>query len=307
MLNWLRPQRAVVSLMSSLGGASSSSIKVSQALQHKSFSKHSKPKGERRKVKVNSDDNPELSDMTAVPSGIDLYSKLISAARISAIAFDLELDPQSVPVIHGFNVFALNVPNGSTTEDIRGAIESVGEPENIYVFSNNSIPSRVSRSIKLSSRTNAVLQFNSEEAFKRCTSDEARLFGVLCKSSGSPHDCERTMFLEPAMYRKSLIITDVGARTSTEDFMEEFRSEINSSGLRVLSMNRACGNATEMVGSDYIVVKFPCFPSAFTALKHLKANTSYNVAFSNLRCRHYENEETGERTLAEIALISPYH
>jgi hypothetical protein len=258
-------------------------------------------------VKVNSDDNPELSDMTAVPPGIDLYSKLINSARISAVAFDLELDAQSIPVIHGFNVFALNVPNGSTTEDIRGAIESVGEPDNIYVFSNNSIPSRVPRSIKLSSRTNAVLQFNSEEAFKRCTSDEARLFGVLCKSSGSPHDCERTMFLEPAVYRKSLIITDVGAKTSLEDFIEEFRSEINSSGLRVLSMNRVSGNATEMVGSDYMVVKFPCFPSAFTALKHLKAYTSYNVAFSNLRCRHCEDEQTGERKLAELAVISPYH
>ena len=305
MLNCLRAGHSVVPTVTSLRFGTS--MKNFQALNQRSFAKHSKPKAERKKVKVNSDDDPELSDLTAIPAGIDLYSKLISATRIGSLAFELELDPLSVPVLLGFNVFALNVPNGSTADDIRGAIQSVGRPDDIYVFSNNSVPSRVSRSIKLSSRTNAVLRFNSDEAFSRCTTDEARLFGVLCKSSGSPPDCERTMFLEPATYRKSLIITDIAPTKATEEFMEEFCSEISRSGLRVLSLNRSSDNRSELVGSHYLVVKFPCFPSAFTALKYLKANTSYNVAFSNMRCRHNEDTETGEGTLVEIPMISPYH
>jgi hypothetical protein len=246
----------------------------------------------------------DLSDLTAVPSGMTPYSQLIHEGRLHS--FTINVRPtQPPPNMDGFYVFASNIPHGSTTYDITGAIERLAKPSDVWLFENNSQKSDKARSVKLSSRKNAILRLASRQEYDNLTRPEARLFGVLCKSSGKPNDGERTMFLEPAETKRALIVTDINADWTISQLTTSLHTKLEEDGIHLDALEFT-ESADSVIGKRYAVLQFPCFPSCFTALKCIESAKCFKAAFTNFRSGWITPQDGGQPYFGETLYLSIY-
>lgn len=260
--------------------------------------------GTLKRLKREKDDSEvELSDMSAIPAGIDLYSKMIFPQRTVPARLTVNIDATSVPAYGGHYVFAVNVPSGASESDLRSAVAVAGKPSGLFIFRNISLKAKSTRSIKLLSNTNAILSFDSEDAFKRCTTTEAKLFGVLCKASGNTSDPERMMFLEPAEYHQSLLFNELGSESTVESFQQGITQAIQDTGMRVQEITSG-GQCDSPLQNRFMIVKFPCFFSAWTVFNHLRTKSAYSVAFNNSRAGWIIDRETGQGSFMDAPRLT---
>jgi hypothetical protein len=238
--------------------------------------------------------------MTGIPAGIDVYSSLVFQPRGTPIGFTAVIRPSTTTESNGFPVIAVNVPHGATEHDLRNAIRTCGSPSRVMIFDNFVPKSTNKRSIKLGSKRYAILEFASEAEFNRATTMEAKLFGVLCKSSGTPADNPRTMFLEPAVTRRSLLITDIKPEVTLETFRNDLKEFLEASGLSVTSLT--CSSDDYVKLSDrYVVVDLGSFRSSLQALLYSQASkANFKVALGNFRSVWKEGR------FEELSLLSSY-
>ena len=247
-------------------------------------------------------DDPELSDMTAIPAGLDLYSTLMYSPKLAPLRFQVSLHPDSQFKLDGLYVIAVNVPHGATEQDITSAISSVGTPSEVTFIASDVPKATTKRAVKVASKKSALLRFESEDVFKKLTTTESKLFGILCKSSGSPPDTTRSMFFESADSRKSLILTNIGRDNTVEQFRKTLQANLEGAGMS-LSPESASLDLSGIVEDRYAIVDFPSFPSAFRALKHLQSVQSpFNVSFSTFRSQW----SASENRFVQFPILSTY-
>ena len=269
------------------------------------FAKRTKnASGTIKRLKREKDDSEvELSDMSALPAGIDLYSKMIYPQRTVPARLTVKIDPSTVPGYSGHHVFAVNVPSGASESDLTRAVAMAGKPRDVFIFRNISSKAKSARSIKLLSNTNAILSFDSEDSFNRCTTTEAKLFGVLCKASSNPSDPERMMFLEPAEYHQSLLFNELGSKSTVESFQQGIHQAIEETGMRIQDITSS-GHSDTSLQNRFMIVKFPCFFSAWTAFNHLRTKSSYSVGFNNSRTGWIVDRDTGEGSFMDAPRLT---
>jgi hypothetical protein len=271
----------------------------------RSFAKKVKPKtmSKSASVRYSGHDEPDLCDMTTIPAGMELYNSLVFQPKRAPIHFEVTLDQPNPTKLGGFHVIAMNVPHGATEENVRNALQTCGRPSEVMFFESFVPKSSTKRSVRLDSRRYAILRFESQEEFEKVTRIEAKLFGVLCKSSGSPPDSPRTMFMESAETRHSLLVTNMKPETTVEELKHDLVTSMKAADFDVNSWSASI-DGNEEVADRYAILKLGSFPAAFKILQYIQASKApnFNLALSTFRSIWKE----AEGKFVEVPILSSY-
>lgn len=240
----------------------------------------------------------EFCDETIIPAGMDLLTFGHRTDRQDMVSVHASLDSALVPKLPGHFAYAYNVPNGASEQDVKEALWSVGAPVEVSIYSFECPRSRTpgKRSRRVSSRTNALLRFESLESLLSSTNDEAKLFGVLCKSSDSSLDGPRTMFLEPAERKRVLVFSMLSSDRSVDAFLDFLKDGIEEGGLGSASLEKEKDGSFDR-SKTLVGITFPSFETAVAVFKFFRAKyPERNVMFSALRTKWEDGAYTDMAT-----------
>lgn len=203
-----------------------------------------------------------------------------------------------------YSVYAYNLPLRVNEDRVVEALCNVGQPEQISIFdvrglpvdrsvSNMVKPKRVSGVGQKSKRRvwpsvspiNGILSFGSEAVFLKATMPENKLFGILCKSNDETVDGQRTMFLEPADRKRSLVAVGFDESNTFTWFQEVFRDSLASFGPVNLKVGRSRGTESTLKNTQ-IALQFRSFEEALAVFRHFEStplSAGVNISFSPFR------------------------
>ncbi|EER04021.1 hypothetical protein Pmar_PMAR005733, partial [Perkinsus marinus ATCC 50983] len=128
-------------------------------------------------------------------------------------------------------VFATNLPFGVTRENLAHALGNIGRIVDVEIFngrasSADSISDSSQSFAAHESRITALIEFETEKSARMCRSNVARLFGIVCTSADDVSN--RVMRLEPAIFKRTLMITRVAWQYMLSEVLESIGSIITA-------------------------------------------------------------------------------
>jgi len=259
----------------------------------------------RKVLKIGSDSS--LTDTTieiedaSTPSGVhvDAYlrgtrrTRFMPTIRIT-IEADISRSTQSSPE---FYAYVYNLPLRVSEQEVRDALCNVGDPAEIFIFDTRGIPIQTGNKLtskplteqqfRLSSPVNAIIRFNTPLEYEKATRLENKLFGILCRSTDPSIDGSRTMFIEPAERKTSVLVSRISCETTLGDFEKTIADSVDlvdprMNAIRCSSDPQAIMREEIMTPEERIAIEFPNFQSAFSFVKTFQDHLM-NVQFSSHR------------------------
>ncbi|KAF4664924.1 hypothetical protein FOL47_004877 [Perkinsus chesapeaki] len=159
------------------------------------------------------------------PRATAVRDKRVPDVRVDILSGSLiGSDPDNIQARERRMVFATNLPFGVTREDIAHALGNVGRIVDVEIFSGrastaDSISDSSQSFASFESRITALIEFETEQAALQCRSNVTRLFGVVCTSADDVSN--RVMRLEPAIFKRTLMITRVAWQYMLSEVLEK--------------------------------------------------------------------------------------
>ncbi|EER16858.1 hypothetical protein Pmar_PMAR004710 [Perkinsus marinus ATCC 50983] len=157
-------------------------------------------------------------------------------------------------------VFATNLPFGVTREDLAHALGNIGRIVDVEIFngrasSADSISDSSQSFAAHESRITALIEFETEKSARMCRSNVARLFGIVCTSADDVSN--RVMRLEPAIFKRTLMVTRVAWQYMLSEVLESIGSIITADTNARLEMRVRNAPIFEIPNADLCKASIP--------------------------------------------------
>ncbi|KAF4686062.1 hypothetical protein FOZ60_005675 [Perkinsus olseni] len=200
----------------------------------------------------------------------DVRAEILSGSLVGS-------DPDNILDRQHRMVFATNLPFGVTREDIAHALGNIGRIVDVEIFNSrassaDAISNSSQNFVAHESRITALIEFETEKAAMMCRSNVARLFGIVCTSADDVSN--RVMRLEPATFKRTLMVTRVAWQYMLSEVLESIGSIITADTDARLEMRVRNAPIFEIPNTD---LSEPSIP-----LKELRV-TCESAATTNIR------------------------
>ena len=268
----------------------------------------------RKKQGLVSVDDVGVSDISNIPTGLDVYAvQQWRTPKLNTIHGLLEIRLEAPRDDPGLYVYVYNIPMRVAESSVVEALCNVGHPSEVILYDVRGNPmdsdgptrrrspkarpkinSQSNERWRANSPINGILKFDCMHSYRKAVRTENKLFGIMCRSTDPSVDPDRTIYMEGANQKKHLIFTKfVDDNETVGSFIRKLESELRSIGLPQSAMVQVAGGQESMrLQNAALVIKFVDFETAFATFKRVReVQNLATVSFNSSRSKWVEAQD----------------